>query len=240
MTLQPIRRSSVADAVHEQIRGEILTGRYDPGQALPAERNLAELLGVNRGAVREAIQRLATEGLVASRQGAGTVVLDFRQQAGLDLLPSLLVGEAGIHGPAVRAVAELRACIGADAARLAATRLTPAAAARLSACAEEMARATDLSARQQAALDLWQAVIEASDNLAYRLAMNSLTRAYQPVQALLAQVLAPELDDVASHQVVVQAILDRDADAAFTQARALLSVGGQALTAVALALEVQP
>jgi DNA-binding FadR family transcriptional regulator len=140
----------------------------------------------------------------------------------------------------VRAVAELRACIGADAARLAATRLRPAAAARLSACAERMARADDLPARQEAALALWEAVIDASENLAYRLAMNSLKRAYQPVQALLAQVLAPELDDVAGHQAVVRAILDRDADAAFPRARALLSVGGDALAAVALALEAQP
>ena len=240
MSLQPVARSSVSGAVYEQLSGEILAGRYDAGQALPAERILAELLGVNRGAVREAIQRLAGAGLVESRQGAGTVVLDYRLRAGLDLLPALLVGEEGVDAGAVRSVAELRACIGADAARLAAGRADAAARQRLEACGRALAQAPDLAARQAASLAMWEAVVDASDNIAYRLAMNSLRRAYEPVQEMLRGVLSDELDDVDGHQAVIAAVLAGRPEDALQRARTLLARGGDALAAIALALGGRP
>lgn len=240
MSLQPVIRSSVAGAVYDQLSGEILAGRYDPGQALPAERALADLLGVNRGAVREAIQRLSAAGLVESRQGAGTVVLDYRRSAGLDLLPALLVQRDVVDPAAVRAVAELRSCIGIDAARRAATRRTDGDRARLRAAGQAMAQGIDLAERQQAALELWDAVIDASDNIAYRLALNSLMRAYQPMHALLRGLLADELDDVVGHQRVIDAIDDGDGDAAADAARTLLARGADALTAIATAIGGSP
>ena len=75
------------DEVFDQVLGEVLGGELTPGQALPAERRLAEVLGVSRPAVREALQRLSQAGLIEVRQGDTTTVRDFRRHAGLDLLP---------------------------------------------------------------------------------------------------------------------------------------------------------
>ena len=58
---------------------------------LPSERRLAEVLGVSRPAVREALQRLSQAQLVEVRHGGSTTVRDFRTFGGLDLLPRLLV-----------------------------------------------------------------------------------------------------------------------------------------------------
>ena len=56
------------------IRAAIIHGRLPAGTSLPATRLLAGDLGVSRGVVVEAYQRLADEGLVSGRPGAGTRV----------------------------------------------------------------------------------------------------------------------------------------------------------------------
>jgi DNA-binding GntR family transcriptional regulator len=64
------------ERVHDHLRDEILSGRLTPGTEL-AEVALAESLGVSRGPVREALGRLATEGLVTIRPRRGAVVRAF-------------------------------------------------------------------------------------------------------------------------------------------------------------------
>jgi DNA-binding GntR family transcriptional regulator len=64
------------ERVHDHLRDEILAGRLTPGTEL-GEVALAESLGVSRGPVREALGRLATEGLVTIRPRRGAVVRAF-------------------------------------------------------------------------------------------------------------------------------------------------------------------
>ena len=59
--------------VHEHLRDEILSGRLTPGTEL-SEVALAESLGVSRGPLREALGRLAAEGLVTVRPRRGAIV----------------------------------------------------------------------------------------------------------------------------------------------------------------------
>jgi DNA-binding GntR family transcriptional regulator len=59
--------------VHEHLRDEIISGRLSPGTELH-EVALAGSLGVSRGPIREALGRLATEGLVTTRPRRGAVV----------------------------------------------------------------------------------------------------------------------------------------------------------------------
>ena len=64
--------------LYVQLRGHlenaIRAGALKPGQALPSERELAELSGISRITVRKAVQDLARSGLVVQRQGSGTSV----------------------------------------------------------------------------------------------------------------------------------------------------------------------
>ena len=92
MALQPVSRRSVPEEVFEQILDEVFSGQMQPGESLPSERRLAEVLGVSRPAVREALKRVAAAGLVEVRQGDATTVRDFRRHAGLDLLRNRLPG----------------------------------------------------------------------------------------------------------------------------------------------------
>ena len=70
----PIERPRLSDAVYGQLLGEIMAGRFSTGDRLPAENQLAQRFAVSRPVVREALQRLQTDGIVISRQGSGTYV----------------------------------------------------------------------------------------------------------------------------------------------------------------------
>jgi GntR family transcriptional regulator, transcriptional repressor for pyruvate dehydrogenase complex len=68
-----VRKHKVYEAVAEQIESLILE-KLKPGDKLPSERELAEMLQVSRSSIRDAIRGLELMGLVEPRQGAGTLV----------------------------------------------------------------------------------------------------------------------------------------------------------------------
>ncbi|HEY8530632.1 MAG TPA: GntR family transcriptional regulator [Limnochorda sp.] len=69
-------RSPAAD-VEGRLIEAILAGQYAPGASLPAERELAQSLGVARPTLREALQRLAAQGWITIQQGRTTRVNDY-------------------------------------------------------------------------------------------------------------------------------------------------------------------
>ena len=76
MPFQKITPEKLSHGVVRQIEGLILRGILRPGERLPAERELAEKLGVSRPSLREAIAELQTRGLLTSRAGAGVFVAE--------------------------------------------------------------------------------------------------------------------------------------------------------------------
>ena len=208
--------------IHARLRAEILDGTHAPGEALPSERVLSEELGASRHAVREALKRLQQAGLVHISQGGATRVRDWRRHGGLDLLLELGAGgeiPAGLEVP--RAVLELRACVGADAARRCAQRAGEAVRAELEARAAMLAAEEDLVARNVIYERFWDLTIEGADNVAYRLALNTLV-AGQRVLAVDASLVAHELRDEAAIRALAAAIAAGDADAAQARAAELL------------------
>jgi len=70
---ETVRRDKVYEGVAKQIERVILK-KLRPGDKLPSERELAEMLGVSRSSIRDAIRSLELMGMVEPRQGAGTIV----------------------------------------------------------------------------------------------------------------------------------------------------------------------
>jgi DNA-binding FadR family transcriptional regulator len=173
--------------------------------------------------VREAVKRLQEAGFVQVVHGGGTRVLDVRRTAGLDLLGHLARGQDGALDRLVRDGLEMRRCIGIDAARRAAER---ADAATRQALVDAAARYGD-PADQHADRDFWALVVDASNNLAFRLALNSLVDYIDAQPELMAVLLADDRGDVRPHADLARAIADQDGDRAAACADVLLS---QALT----------
>lgn len=67
-------RTSLVDSAEVVLRGWLASGRHRPGDRLPPEQQLAASLGVSRGTLRSALERLETTGEVVRRQGSGTFV----------------------------------------------------------------------------------------------------------------------------------------------------------------------
>lgn len=75
MQLQPPTRTErLSDQVATQLQSLVLNNAIKPGEKLPSERELCELLGVSRTVVREAVRSLVVKGLLEVRQGGGTIV----------------------------------------------------------------------------------------------------------------------------------------------------------------------
>src|SRR5438552_4302674 len=80
----PLENLTLWQRVHERLREQILSGELEPGTEL-AEVALSEQLGVSRGPVREALGRLASEGLVIVRPRRGAVVRSLSTEEFLEL-----------------------------------------------------------------------------------------------------------------------------------------------------------
>jgi GntR family transcriptional regulator, transcriptional repressor for pyruvate dehydrogenase complex len=117
-------------------------------------------------------------------------------------------------------VMEMRASIGADAARRAATRATAVQRAELEARAEMLAAETDLDVRNSIYEAFWDLIIDAADNLAYRLALNTLVS--QRAVSLEAAQVAAEISDEVAVRALAAAVARGRGDEAFATARELL------------------
>ena len=73
-----IRHRLLRDHIVESLRHSILTGELEPGDRL-VELELARRFETSQGPVREALQRLATEGLVVLKRHSGTYVAPLNQ-----------------------------------------------------------------------------------------------------------------------------------------------------------------
>jgi GntR family transcriptional regulator, transcriptional repressor for pyruvate dehydrogenase complex len=230
MPLQPVTRRSVPDEVFDQVLGEVVSGALGPGKALPSERRLAEVLGVSRPAVREALQRMAQTRLVEVRHGGATTVRDFRRFAGLDLLPSLLVRGGSIDVPVVRSVVEARLLIGPGVAALAAERRDVGHLAHLATTVTAYAGSDDPVERQRLTLAYWDLVVDAADSITFRLLFNSLRAAYEPALPVLASVLGAG-ETAGAYRVLTAALEEGDPDTARAAAERVLRPSTDALLA---------
>ena len=77
MGLHPVTRSSISDQVIAQMKENIETGVWKPEERLPGEMQLCEIFGTSRVTVRNALQKLAGEGLIETKVGDGSYVRKF-------------------------------------------------------------------------------------------------------------------------------------------------------------------
>ncbi|GAS95926.1 GntR family transcriptional regulator [Mycolicibacterium canariasense] len=239
MALQPINRRSVSEDVFDQIVADVLSGEMQPGDPLPSERRLAEVLGVSRPAVREALKQLTAAGLVEIRQGDTTTVRDFRRHAGLDLLPRLLVRDGELDPAVVRSILETRLHNGPKVAELAAARRRPELGALLEQTITALASESDPVAQQRHALTFWDHLVDGADSIALRLMYNTLRATYEPALPALATLMAAEVGRPGAYRAVADAVVAGEAAAAAAAAHALLEPATTALLDALAALEAQ-
>ena len=116
------KNGTTAEEVVERLRRMIHSGELSPGDRLPPERDLAKLLGVSRPTLRAGIRSLSTVGILQSRQGAGTFVVEKDESPTLD--SSSLRMLSALHGFTSDEMFEARHALEMSIAGLAAERST--------------------------------------------------------------------------------------------------------------------
>lgn len=213
--LADLDRTGLPAQVAQRVEAMIMDGSLRPGDRLPAERVLAEQLGVARPVLREAIRLLEGRGLLRRRQGSGTWV----QELAVDLVQQQLRrGYQLLAVPAAMAkMYELRLSIEPTIAGLAAQRATDAQVAQLQELSLAMTHswaevAAFIAADQAFHVALW----EAAGNEYFGLLL-------QPVQETLATYMHDVLEaadeerlrSIAQrHEQIVDALRRRDSSAA--------------------------
>jgi GntR family negative regulator for fad regulon and positive regulator of fabA len=84
-----VRSQSPAAFAEQYLVESIWNLKFPPGSSLPAERELAEMIGVTRTTLREVLQRLARDGWLTIQHGKPTQVNDYWQTGGLNILLTL-------------------------------------------------------------------------------------------------------------------------------------------------------
>ncbi|MHA7682953.1 FadR/GntR family transcriptional regulator [Cupriavidus sp. PET2-C1] len=205
---------TLADRITALLAGQIRKGAYPVNARLPTEKCMTEEYGVSRTVVREAISRLKSEGLVETRQGSGTVVLDPRTSAAFRLGP----GDGDPARGVVRII-ELRRGIEAEMAALAAERRSEAEMVQIRRALKAIDRAVAAGGDGvEEDLAFHMAVSRATGNPHYTELLGLLTRALQDAIRVTRGNEARRTDLAAQvraeHEAMCAAIQARDPEAA--------------------------
>ncbi|MEU8935452.1 GntR family transcriptional regulator [Streptomyces sp. NPDC048409] len=219
MAVESIPRQTVVDLLEARLRDDILNGTHEPGSLLPPERELAAGYGVTRTTLKHALTRLEQAGLLSTRHGIGTRILDYLRVGGADLLPML----AAQDPTWLREVFEVRRHVGVLIAGRAAVRRTARQARRLEDLLRQVADAADADAVQLADAEVHRELARATGNRVYLLLTNTLFNAYLPVRAALRAPFEDAARAADRLAPVVRAVVDRDGEGARRAAETYLA-----------------
>ena len=213
----PIARRKLSHEVLDRLLGRIRAGDFAVGSLLPSERELMQLYGVGRPAVREALQTLERMGLVAIVHGEGTRLLPLSVETVIEQISDsamhLLAGSSDLleHLKAARLAFEVAM------ARLAAERATPARLAPLRrALDEHVASADDADPARFLATDmaLHRAIAVLSGNPIYIAVSQAMLQWLERFHHDAVRAPGVERTTLAEHVELVERIAARDADGA--------------------------
>lgn len=215
MKFQPIKPKKVSAQIADQIRSSILSGEFSPGDKLPPERELAEMFGVSRPSVREALNILSSAGLVMSYQGGGTVVLSLVETSGGNALSELIRSEQ----ERALDVIEVRKGMESWTAYYAAERALPEDVRRMEEIIGGMERNLDgLKPSEDLDANLHIVIARATHNIVWLHLMQSLFDAMKEFQQTVWRAVYLTSEDhhllFDHHRRIFQAIKAKDAEAA--------------------------
>ena len=109
---------SLTENISRAILGKILSGELRPGEWLPAERDMAEQLGVSRSSLHHAVLQLESQGFLRIEPRRGTVVADYRTHPTPQSLSALVgYGSIEIDEPLFRDMMDARIWLETGCAR---------------------------------------------------------------------------------------------------------------------------
>ena len=204
------RRQTPSEEVTELLLGYLLSGQVQPGTRLPAERRLAEQLGVGRSAVREALKSLSLLGLIDVRQGSGAYLNGHTS----DLLPRVLEWGLLLGEPSMRDIIELRHHLEVTSAGLAAERASAEDVERLRQLITVMEEAGgDVPAYVEADLEFHLQLARAGGNGVVASLISTIGTLTRVWATRVLEHASETSSSLTMHQRIVDAVATGDVDA---------------------------
>jgi GntR family transcriptional regulator, transcriptional repressor for pyruvate dehydrogenase complex len=204
-------RSVLPEQICERFLLLIEEGRLRPGDKLPAERDLAVMMGVSRPSLREALRALSTMKVIEMRPGDGTYVTS--------LEPALLVEHLdfvfSLDDSTFLQLLQARKILEPGIAALVAGQISDQELAGMQACLDRTAESMDdHEAFLQADLELHQRIAEAAGNPILGRFMAALSRLGVASRRRTVAIPGIARQTMRDHRAIVRALQSRDAAAA--------------------------
>jgi GntR family transcriptional regulator, transcriptional repressor for pyruvate dehydrogenase complex len=205
------RSSSLSDQIAEKILSMIRDRRLKPGDMLPPERELAEMMGVSRPTLRGALGALSIMNIIENRQGSGTYITSLEPEQVIEHLDVIF----SVNDHAITELFEARKVIEVGLAGMAATKVDEKSAKKLlSLCDKSKDLIHDVDAFMQCDLDLHETIMEIADNSFLSLFMKSINKLNRYSRLRTNEYLAIREMAEEAHWEIVNSIIARDADKA--------------------------
>lgn len=208
----------LAEVAHTRMRALIKDGSWSPRSRLPSETELARRFGMSRPVIRQALARLRDDGLIQSRQGSGSFVLE--PIDGRDVAPSQVAFPAISSFADVTAFASFREGMEGEIAAAAALNRTEEQLAAIASVLSQLDGKKPLSDRPQDDFDFHLAVAKATGNPFFINSLSSLRDQMMMGMSLIWNFSADSADFrntvVRHHRAIYAAIASRDDGAART------------------------
>lgn len=217
----PVPKTSLADDLTERLLQLIRTGKYQPGDRLPAIMQMAKSFGVSHPTLREALRKLEVTGVVEIRHGSGVYV-----KRGHEMLlvtnPSF---GGGVSKKLLLDLIEARIPIETRAIVLAAEHATEEHLARIAQRLEEAAEHYDDAVKlNMANMAFHGEIAAASGNTVLAQLQEVLARLFQQEQRVILDIYSSRERDHKEHEGLLEAIRLHDPELA--KARMLAHLGG--------------
>lgn len=217
--LETIPRNRVYKAVARQLQERILTD-LAPGDTLPSERELAQMFGVSRSSVREAVRSLELIGLLVARQGVGTVVRDPEADSFVSPVADVLLQ----HRKHIGELLDVRNMLEPPVARSAARHVS---AGQIAGMEDILERQKEKLRRNEPAVEedssFHYAIAAAADNSVVLKLVDVLMDLLRETRERSLQVEGRQEKSLAGHRRILAALMRHDAAAAEAAMRRHLS-----------------
>lgn len=205
------QRNALPERIAARILDLISEKKLLPGDRLPPERELVEMMQVSRPSLREALRALAMMNVIEIRQGSGTYVSSLQP----DLLVEHLEFIYRLDNSTFLQLLEARKCLEVSLIALAIDRITDQEIARLEECLERSIRSIDdKHAVLEADLELHGTIAEATRNPIINRLYVSLVRLGRASRLRTVGIPGVARQTIEDHRVIVEAIKARDVQAA--------------------------
>ena len=206
---------TLSNKIQSEIEKSILQKKFIPGDKLPTEKEMCEMFGVSRTALREALQMLSIQGLITMRKGSGIYVSEYNSSHAIKPMSRYL--EMNLDSELIIQVVEVRKMFEPQIAWMAARNRNEADVKFLEKNLSDLKKSDALDSAYQGEIDqnFHLRICEATKNPIIALQMDPIFRLMPRIRTIVYSTVDNALSEAVDfHQKIFDAIQDQDAEGA--------------------------